>query len=176
MHGRLSAEEKDAAMQAFSDGSAPVLVSTTVIEVGVDVPEATVMVIMDAHMFGLSQLHQLRGRIGRGNKPGVCLVVTNAASTTATERLQAFAATRDGFKLAELDLGLRKEGDVLGRAQSGRTSSLRLLRVMEDAALIERAREAAWEILDEDPEMTSHPALAEAVQRIAAHEEYLDRA
>lgn len=176
MHGRLSTEEKDEAMARFMDGSAPVLISTTVIEVGVDVPDATAMVIMDGHMFGISQLHQLRGRIGRGTRPGVCLVVTSTTSEYSIERLKAFAGTRDGFELAEMDLKLRREGDVLGRAQSGRATSLRLLRVMEDGEIIERARNAAWAILQEDPDLVRHPALAAAVERVAEQEEFLNRA
>lgn len=176
MHGRLSPEEKDAAMADFAEGRAPILISTTVIEVGVDVPEAAVMVIMDGHMFGMSQLHQLRGRIGRGSREGICLVVTPSRSKTAVKRLTAFAATRDGFELAELDLSLRREGDVLGRAQSGTTSSLKFLRVISDAAVIEQAREAAWATLDEDPDLLENPALADAVARVADQEDYLDRA
>lgn len=176
MHGRLSPEEKDAAMADFAEGRAPILISTTVIEVGVDVPEASVMVIMDGHMFGMSQLHQLRGRIGRGSREGICLVVTPSRSKTAVKRLTAFAATRDGFELAELDLSLRREGDVLGRAQSGRSSSLKFLRVISDAAVIEKARDAAWAILDDDPDLVENAALADAVARVADQEDYLDRA
>lgn len=176
MHGRLSPEEKDAAMSDFAEGRAPILISTTVIEVGVDVPEASVMVITDGHMFGMSQLHQLRGRIGRGSREGICLVITPSRSKTAVKRLTAFANTRDGFELAELDLSLRREGDVLGRAQSGTTSSLKFLRVISDAAVIEQAREAAWAILDDDPDLMENPALADAVARVADQEDYLDRA
>src|SRR5699024_1895282 len=131
MHGRLGAEEKEAAMAGFASGRTPVLVTTTVIEVGVDVPEATVMVVLDADRFGLSQLHQLRGRIGRGSAPGTCLLVTSARpDSPATVRLQAMVQTTDGFVLAERDLEQRREGDVLGAAQSGRTTSLRLLSVV----------------------------------------------
>ena len=123
LHGRLPADEKDAVMRAFAAGEIDVLVATTVIEVGVDVPNATGMVIMDADRFGLSQLHQLRGRVGRGSAPGVCLLVTDAPpGTTARERLDAVAGTTDGFELARLDLELRREGDVLGALQSGRRS------------------------------------------------------
>jgi len=163
-------------MADFAEGRAPILISTTVIEVGVDVPDASVMVIMDGHMFGMSQLHQLRGRIGRGSREGICLVVTPSRSKTAVKRLTAFAATRDGFELAELDLSLRREGDVLGRAQSGTSSSLKFLRVISDAAVIEKAREAAWAILDDDPDLVENPALADAVARVADQEDYLDRA
>ena len=120
MHGRLSGEDKDAAMEAFASGRTPVLVSTTVIEVGVDVPQATAMVVLDAERFGISQLHQLRGRVGRAASPGVCLLVTRAEEgTIAHERLTALVATTDGFELAEKDLELRREGDVLGSAESG---------------------------------------------------------
>lgn len=175
MHGRLTPEEKDTVMADFVSGRAPVLISTTVIEVGVDVPEATIMVIMDGHMFGMSQLHQLRGRIGRGTMPGVCLVITPSRSRVAGSRLTAFAGTRDGFELAELDLSLRREGDVLGRAQSGRASSLKLLRVITDAEVIAQAREAAWNVIDEDPSLADNPALAAAVERVAEQEDYLDR-
>ncbi|MPV36240.1 ATP-dependent DNA helicase RecG [Georgenia subflava] len=164
MHGQLPTEAKDAAMADFASGRTPVLVSTTVIEVGVDVPEATVMVILDADRFGLSQLHQLRGRIGRGTRPGLCLAVTAADPATPTgERLLAFAATTDGFELAETDLRLRREGDVLGASQSGRSSSLRLLRVLTDAPIIEAARSAARDLVARDPELTTEPGLAQMV-------------
>lgn len=176
MHGRLSTEEKDRAMSEFSDGTAPILVSTTVVEVGVDVPEATAMVIVDAHMFGISQLHQLRGRIGRGTESGICFVVTPSRSYTAISRLKAFSDTTDGFKLAELDLRTRKEGDVLGRAQSGAMSSLKLLRVMEDIDVIDSARRAAWEVLLQNPDLSQYPSLERAVGRITDQHEYFDRA
>ncbi|SEI99760.1 ATP-dependent DNA helicase RecG [Demequina mangrovi] len=164
MHGRLAPEEKDAAMSLFASGEAPVLVATTVIEVGVDVPEATAMVILDAQHFGISQLHQLRGRVGRGDKPSICLLVSHAeAGTVAHERLSALAATADGFELAEKDLELRREGDVLGAAQSGGRNSLRLLRVVRDAKVIEEARDEASALVGEDPALASHPALADAI-------------
>ncbi|MHB1063797.1 MAG: ATP-dependent DNA helicase RecG [Georgenia sp.] len=164
MHGRLPAETKDAAMADFASGRAPVLVSTTVIEVGVDVPEATLMVIQDADRFGLSQLHQLRGRIGRGSRPGWCAVLTHAhPASPAGKRLAAFAATTDGFVLAETDLKLRREGDVLGASQSGRSSSLRLLRVLTDAPIIEAARAAARDLVARDPDLTTEPGLATIV-------------
>jgi ATP-dependent DNA helicase RecG len=178
MHGRLSSEAKDAAMAAFASGAAPVLVSTTVIEVGVDVPEATVMVILDADRFGLSQLHQLRGRIGRGAKPGVCLAVTTAVpGTLALDRVQAFAATTDGFRLAELDLEQRREGDILGATQAGRGSSLRLLRVTKDLEIISDARTAARELVERDPALTTEPDLAEVLAESIDEEtaEYLQR-
>lgn len=164
MHGRLAADDKEAAMDAFASGTTPVLVSTTVIEVGVDVPEATMMVVLDAERFGISQLHQLRGRVGRSTLPSLCLLVTRAEDgTVAKERLQALADTSDGFVLAEKDLELRREGDVLGAAQSGGRSSLRLLRAVRDASVIDDARVAAAQVIDADPALTGHPALASAV-------------
>ena len=150
LHGKLSAEEKEATMQAFSLGKIDVLVATSVIEVGVDVPNATVMVIMDADRFGISQLHQLRGRIGRGENPGLCLLVTNMPEESlAYERLEAVANTLDGFELAKVDLEQRREGDVLGVAQSGSRSRLKLLRVLRDEEIINQARSAAESTLDD---------------------------
>ncbi|ROR71921.1 ATP-dependent DNA helicase RecG [Bogoriella caseilytica] len=179
MHGRLPAEEKDAAMASFASGVTPVLVSTTVIEVGVDVPEATMMVILDAERFGLSQLHQLRGRIGRGDKPGLCLAMTSALEgSSALQRVQVFATTSDGFALAEQDLQLRHEGDVLGASQSGRASSLRLLRVLTDGRIIEDARVAARALIARNPALAGEPGLASAVESVIGQEtaEYLQRA
>lgn len=179
LHGRMSAEEKDRALADFASGAVPVLVSTTVVEVGVDVPEATAMVVLDADRFGVSQLHQLRGRIGRGSKPGVCLLVAEAPDgTPAATRLETLAATRDGFKLATVDLELRREGDVLGAAQSGTTSSLRTLRVTRDIELIEEARRDARALVAQDPELAAFPALEAAIQAVLAgeREEFLDRA
>lgn len=153
LHGQLNTEAKEGAMAAFAGGALDVLVATTMIEVGVDVPNATMMVIHDAERFGISQLHQLRGRIGRGEHPGVCLLITHAEpGTDARLRLDAVAATRDGFALAELDLAQRREGDVLGADQSGSRSSLRLLRVLEDAELIGLARRIADEAVRRDPD------------------------
>jgi ATP-dependent DNA helicase RecG len=144
LHGKQSSEEKEATMQAFSANEIDVLVSTTVIEVGVDVPNATVMVIMDADRFGISQLHQLRGRIGRGEAPGLCLLITKVAENSlAFERLNAVANTLDGFELARIDLDQRREGDVLGVSQSGSRSHLKLLRVLRDEEIIIHARSAA---------------------------------
>ncbi|MGH3776715.1 MAG: ATP-dependent DNA helicase RecG [Pseudonocardiaceae bacterium] len=161
LHGRLPGEEKDAVMRAFTAGEIDVLVATTVVEVGVDVPNATVMVIMDAQRFGVSQLHQLRGRVGRGSHPGLCLLVTDSPEgTAARERMDAVAATTDGFELARLDLELRREGDVLGAVQSGRRSGLKLLSLLRDEDLIGQAREAAQELVEADPELTEHPGLA----------------
>ncbi|WP_136519474.1 ATP-dependent DNA helicase RecG [Cellulomonas telluris] len=179
LHGRMTPDEKDRAFAAFASGAAPVLVSTTVIEVGVDVPEATVMVVLDADRFGISQLHQLRGRVGRGTRPGLCLLVSAAEpGTDAHARLETLAATTDGFALAALDLELRHEGDVLGAAQHGRGSSLRLLRVTRDADVIDRARTDARALVDADPELGTWPALQDAIARSLAgeREEYLDRA
>lgn len=160
LHGRLSGEEKDSTMQAFSAGEIDVLVSTTVIEVGVDVPNATIMVIMDADRFGVSQLHQLRGRVGRGSSPGLCLLVTSSPEETpARARLDAVAKTLDGFELSRIDLEQRREGDVLGASQSGTRSHLRLLRVLRDEALIEQARSDAQELIATDQDLAKHPEL-----------------
>ena len=162
--GRMSSEDKASAMADFASGATPVLVATTVIEVGVDVPEATMMVILDADRFGLSQLHQLRGRVGRGSRESVCVAVTGVeVGSTAFHRLKAFASTTDGFALAEADLDLRSEGDVLGASQSGRTSGLDLLRVTRDARLIATARREAERIVADDPQLREHRALAAAI-------------
>ncbi|MFE7742453.1 ATP-dependent DNA helicase RecG [Nocardia sp. NPDC057455] len=161
LHGRLPADEKDQVMRAFNDGSVDVLVCTTVVEVGVDVPNATVMVIVDADRFGVSQLHQLRGRIGRGRHPGLCLLVTDAApGGSAMARLDAVAATTDGFELAVLDLRTRREGDVLGAAQSGTARSLRLLSLLDDLEVITAAQEFARAVVASDPGLRKHPGLA----------------
>ena len=166
LHGKMPSEQKDAVMQAFARGELDLLVATTVIEVGVDVPNASMMVIMDADRFGVSQLHQLRGRVGRGEHPGLCLLVTEAeAGSLARERVEAVAATLDGFELAEVDLDLRGEGDVLGAAQAGVKSSLRLLRVVKDAGLIAHARDLAAGILEVDPALAEHPGLRGAIER-----------
>lgn len=177
LHGQQPADQKDETMRSFAAGDLDVLVSTTVIEVGVDVPNASVMVICDADRFGISQLHQLRGRIGRGEHPGVCLLLTRTPpDTTARERLSAVAATRDGFELAQIDLEQRREGDVLGASQSGVRSSLRLLRVLDDRDLIERARELAERELAKDPEL-KRPGLADLVAQVErrAAGDWLDR-
>jgi len=178
LHGRQSSEVKDATMRAFADGEIDVLVSTTVIEVGVDVANATVMVIMDADRFGVSQLHQLRGRVGRGASPGLCLLVTNApGDTPARERLNAVAGTLDGFELSRIDLEQRREGDVLGAKQSGTQSHLRLLRVLRDEALIESARSDAEGVIAASADLTSYPALSAEVALLArdAAIDYLDK-
>jgi ATP-dependent DNA helicase RecG len=167
LHGRMAPEDKDRVMQAFAAGEVDVLVSTTVIEVGVDVANATVMVILDAERFGVSQLHQLRGRIGRGGHAGLCLLVTTAApESPSMERLSAVAATRDGFELSRIDLEQRREGDVLGTEQSGRRSSLKLLSVISDEDVIASARDAAAAYLDNHPGLTDTPGLAAAVRAI----------
>jgi len=177
LHGRLHPEEKDRVMREFSAGQIDVLVATTVIEVGVDVPNATVMVIMDAERFGVSQLHQLRGRVGRGSVAGLCLLVSEAPpASPARERLDAVAATLDGFKLSRLDLEQRREGDVLGAAQAGRQSSLKLLRLLKDENLIGLARQEASAVVSADPQLTAHPALRAAIDELfGVQAEYLDK-
>jgi ATP-dependent DNA helicase RecG len=179
LHGRLPPDEKDAVMRAFEAGEIDVLVATTVVEVGVDVPNATGMVILDADRFGLSQLHQLRGRVGRGSAPGVCLLVTDVpAGTTARERLDAVAGTTDGFELARLDLELRREGDVLGALQSGRRSGLRLLSLLRHEDIISRARTYATDLVARDPGLAGHPGLQALVAETVGDDEraaYLDK-
>ena len=180
LHGRLEPDAKDRVMQAFTAGEVDVLVSTTVIEVGVDVPNATVMVVIDADRFGISQLHQLRGRVGRGTAPGLCLLLTDAdEGTAARERLDAVADTTDGFELARRDLELRREGDVLGARQSGRASSVRFLRMSNphDEQIIIAAREDAADLVSADPTLAEHPALAARVAARLDEEQaaYLER-
>lgn len=185
LHGRMSPEEKDAVMSAFTAGRIDVLVSTTVIEVGVDVPNATVMVVVDADRFGVSQLHQLRGRVGRGVHPGLCLLMTSSEAEASVERLQAVAATNDGFELARLDLELRGTGDVLSGKQSGGGRSgramgrgrFRFLSLVRDEEVIVQAREDAAELVAADPELAEHPELARAVaERVDAEQAaFLDR-
>ncbi|CAM3234738.1 ATP-dependent DNA helicase RecG [Stackebrandtia soli] len=178
LHGRMSADDKDATMRAFAAGATDVLVATTVIEVGVNVPNATMMVILDADRFGVSQLHQLRGRVGRGSAPGLCLLVSESGpGSPAAERLAAVASTTDGFALAELDLEQRREGDVLGAAQSGARSHVRLLSLLRDADLIGEARAEAGALIAADPGLDRHPLLAEAVASLVSDEraEYLEK-
>ena len=171
MHGRLASDEKDKVMLAFADGIIDVLITTTVVEVGVDVPNATVMVIMDAERFGVSQLHQLRGRVGRGSHGGLCLLVTEAPEESpARERLAAVASTTDGFVLSRVDLKQRREGDVLGTAQAGRKSSLKLLGLLEDEELIGEARQEAIELVDADPALAGEPGLAAAIATLTDRE------
>ncbi|HET9500457.1 MAG TPA: ATP-dependent DNA helicase RecG [Marmoricola sp.] len=179
LHGRMAPDDKDAVMRAFAAGDLDVLVSTTVIEVGVDVPNATVMVVMDADRFGVSQLHQLRGRIGRGGHSGLCLLVTAVDPLGASlERLAAVAGTRDGFELSRIDLQQRKEGNVLGAEQSGTRRTLRLLSVIHDEAVIAQARDAATRLLAEDAELSGAPDLAAAIRDLeaSAASDYLEMA
>jgi ATP-dependent DNA helicase RecG len=178
LHGRLHPDEKDQVMTAFKQGQLDVLVSTTVIEVGVDVPNSTMMVIMDADRFGVSQLHQLRGRVGRGKHQGLCLLVTEAPDASpARERLDAVASTSDGFRLSRLDLEQRKEGDVLGATQAGRTSSLKLLQLTRDEDLIAMARQEATQVVAADPRLERHEALGAAMDSMLGDQraEYLDK-
>src|SRR5665811_1769212 len=166
-------------MRAFAAGDIDVLVSTTVIEVGVDVANATVMVILDADRFGVSQLHQMRGRVGRGGSAGLCLLVTTAAQETpARTRLEAVAQTVDGFALSRLDLEQRREGDVLGASQSGSKSGLRLLSVLKHEDVITEARASASSLVAKDPDLASQPALADAVRRLneSKQADYLEKA
>jgi ATP-dependent DNA helicase RecG len=178
LHGRLKSEEKEAVMNRFAKGEIDALVTTTVIEVGVDVPNASMMIIMDADRFGVSQLHQLRGRVGRGTTPGLCLLVTNAdEESLAMQRLQAVAATTDGFELSRLDLEQRREGDVLGAAQSGARSHLRLLRVIRDEELIVKAREVAERITAADPSLKKFAQLQVEIDKLRQEERasYLEK-
>jgi ATP-dependent DNA helicase RecG len=176
MHGRLPSDEKDAVMAAFRDGQIDVLVCTTVIEVGVDVPNATVMVVVDADRFGISQLHQLRGRIGRGQHPSLCLLATQLPEASkAGQRLKAVAGTLDGFKLADLDLEERREGDVLGLSQSGRPITLRFLSLFEHLGIILAARELCEELYEKDP---ASPGMALLAAQFVDTDrvDYLDKA
>ena len=178
LHGQMSAEEKDQAMADFTAGRTPLLVATTVIEVGVDVPEATMMVILDADRFGLAQLHQLRGRIGRGKFGGVCLVWSRAQpDTLASRRLDAFTKTTDGFELAAFDLQLRESGDILGDSQSGRASSLKILDLLADEEVISQARKDAKHLVAGDPHLQQHQVLQQAIARRVSEEEqeFLER-
>ena len=177
LHGRLAPEDKDAVMRDFAAGKTDVLVATTVIEVGVDVPNATVMVIMDAERFGVSQLHQLRGRVGRGSAPGLCLLMTDSEAEVAMERLTAVADTTDGFELARLDLTQRREGDVLGARQSGSRRALRHLSLLRDEDLILQAREDAVALVRADPHLAQHPTLRDRITAALDDEQaaYLER-
>ncbi|MGA5770960.1 ATP-dependent DNA helicase RecG [Streptomyces pseudogriseolus] len=178
LHGRMQPDDKDAVMRRFAAGEADVLVATTVIEVGVNVPNATVMVIMDADRFGVSQLHQLRGRVGRGSAPGLCLLVTEMPEASAArQRLNAVASTLDGFELSRIDLEQRREGDVLGQAQSGTRSSLRMLAVIDDEEVIAEAREEATRIVAADPDLERLPALRTALDALLdeEREQYLEK-
>lgn len=177
LHGRLDADEKDRVMRAYAAGEIDVLVATTVIEVGVNVPNATAMVVLDAERFGISQLHQLRGRVGRGTHPGLCLLVSEVPEgTSSRERLEAVASTTDGFALAELDLEQRREGDVLGAAQSGMKSHVKLLSLLKDADIIEAARAEATALIDADPGLKGEPDFAALVDDLAADRgDYLEK-
>ncbi|MEU9604539.1 ATP-dependent DNA helicase RecG [Streptomyces sp. NPDC048057] len=178
LHGRMAPDDKDDVMRRFSAGEVDVLVATTVIEVGVNVPNATAMVIMDADRFGVSQLHQLRGRVGRGSAPGLCLLVSEMPEASpARARLAAVAATLDGFELSRIDLEQRREGDVLGQAQSGVRSSLRVLTVIDDEEIIEAAREEAVAVVRDDPELERLPELRTALDALLdqEREQYLDK-
>jgi ATP-dependent DNA helicase RecG len=175
----MAPADKDDVMSAFANGRLDVLVATTVIEVGVDVPNATVMAVLDADRFGMSQLHQLRGRIGRGAAPGVCLLETSTEPGSPThERLVKVASTVDGFELARFDLETRREGDVLGASQSGRRKFLKMLELSRHEELISQARDEATAIVAEDPDLSAHPALAQALADALDPErsEYLERA
>jgi ATP-dependent DNA helicase RecG len=178
LHGKLKSDVKDDVMQSFARGEIDVVVATTVIEVGVDVPNASVMVIMDADRFGVSQLHQLRGRVGRGKVPGLCLLVTGSMpDSPARERLDAVASTTDGFELARIDLEQRREGDVLGKNQSGRRSSLRILNVLRDEELIAQAREHAIAIVTDDVALRDHEQLKRRCSSVLNEEraDYLEK-
>ncbi|WNM30492.1 ATP-dependent DNA helicase RecG [Streptomyces sp. Li-HN-5-11] len=178
LHGRMQPDDKDAVMRRFAAGETGVLVATTVIEVGVNVPHATVMVIMDADRFGVSQLHQLRGRVGRGSAPGLCLLVTEMPEASAARRrLDAVASTLDGFELSRLDLEQRREGDVLGQAQSGARSSLRVLAVIDDEEIIAEAREEAAAVVAADPQLEHLPGLRTALDALLdeEREQYLEK-
>jgi ATP-dependent DNA helicase RecG len=178
LHGRLPADEKDAVMRAFAAGEVDVVVATTVVEVGVDVPNATAMVIMDADRFGVSQLHQLRGRVGRGTAAGICLLVTEMPAGTATrDRLDAVASTLDGFELARIDLEMRREGDILGASQSGKQSALKLLSLLRDEELIEEARAEAQALIAYAPDLADFPGLGRMVANLVndSRAEYLEK-
>lgn len=178
LHGRMHPDDKDAVMRRFAAGETDVLVATTVIEVGVNVPNATAMVIMDADRFGVSQLHQLRGRVGRGSAPGLCLLVSEMPEASpARQRLNAVASTLDGFELSRIDLEQRREGDVLGQAQSGARTSLRVLEVIEDEEIIAEAREEATAVVEADPELEHLPDLRTALQALLdeEREQYLEK-
>ncbi|QEU87912.1 ATP-dependent DNA helicase RecG [Streptomyces viridosporus] len=178
LHGRMPPDDKDAVMRRFAAGETDVLVATTVIEVGVNVPNATAMVIMDADRFGVSQLHQLRGRVGRGSAPGLCLLVTEMPEASAArQRLNAVASTLDGFELSRIDLEQRREGDVLGQAQSGTRSSLRMLAVIDDEEIIAEARREATAVVAADPELERLPALRTALDALLdeEREQYLEK-
>jgi ATP-dependent DNA helicase RecG len=163
LHGQMKSKDKEEVMAAFRDGTVDVLVATTVIEVGVDVPNATVMLVEDADRFGLSQLHQLRGRVGRGPAQSYCFLFGDPTTSEGEERLEAMAASTDGFGLAEKDLEIRGAGEVFGERQSG-FSDLKLGRIPRDEAIVMDARRVAEHILDDDPDLSRHAQLREEVE------------
>ena len=169
LHGRLPSSEKEAVMEQFRNGRLDVLVATTVIEVGVDVPNATVMVILDADRFGIAQLHQLRGRVGRGQHASTCWLVT-AESSGGNPRVEALVATTDGFELAEVDLELRGEGTIMNTAQKGR-NDLKLASLRRDRELVSLARDAAFSIVDDDPLLDHHPVLLDELRLLFSSED-----
>ncbi|MDK8351991.1 helicase-related protein, partial [Gleimia europaea] len=176
LHGRMSVEEKAEAIDRFDDGTTPILVTTTVIEVGVDISAASMMVILDAQQFGLSQLHQLRGRVGRGGQQAICMAHHRTGlAPESMKRLEAFASTTDGFALAETDLRLRREGNVLGESQSGARTSLKALRVTRDGAIIEAARKYAETLLEEDMSLSTYPQLLQAANRMDQAVQWMER-
>jgi len=173
LHGRLPAAEKQLTMERFRGGHLDVLVATTVIEVGVDVPNATIMVILDADRFGIAQLHQLRGRVGRGTHPSRCWLVTQADDadpTAGNPRVEALVRSTDGFELAEIDLDLRGEGTLMSTSQKGR-SDLKLASLRRDRELVQLARDAAFELVDADPELAGHPVLADELDLLFTDED-----
>src|SRR5690606_18102215 len=170
LHGRMSSADKEATMTAFRAGDIDVLVATTVIEVGVDVPNATVMVILDASRFGIAQLHQLRGRVGRGSHVSYCRLVGEATTPDGEARLEALVRSTDGFELAEIDLDLRGEGTIMGERQKGR-NDLRLASLRRDREWVVKAREVAFELVDADPGLDRHPALLEEVHLLLGESE-----
>ena len=174
LHGRVSSAEKEATMELFRSGALDVLVSTTVIEVGVDVPNATVMVVLDAGRFGIAQLHQLRGRVGRAHLASGCYLMGEAVTAEAEARLEAVVASNDGFELAEADLELRGEGTIMGERQKGR-NDLRLASLRRDKEWVATARDVAIEMLDADPDLRSHPALLDEIEFVLGSDdaEYL---
>lgn len=176
LHGRMTPEQKAQIIQGFNQGETPLLVTTTVIEVGVDIQAASMMVILDSQQFGLSQLHQLRGRVGRGGQKAICMAVyRDGLPADSMKRLEAFASIRDGFELAEADLKLRHEGNVLGGAQSGGKTSLKALRVMRDSAIIEGARQHASVLVNEDPTLKKYPQLRAAIAQLDEETEWMER-
>jgi ATP-dependent DNA helicase RecG len=153
LHGKMKSSQKEATMEAFRKGEVKILVATTVIEVGVDVPNATVIVIEDANRFGLAQLHQLRGRVGRGSEQSYCILVADVTSDESRARIEVMTRTSDGFLIAEEDLRLRGPGDVIGTRQSGR-AEFRYGNLVQDGLLMQQAREAAIEIVEANPTLS----------------------